>query len=540
NHPQDTLFNWSPGCGYTSGHWYIQVASFPTEWRVGDTLRIIFADSCILERAGINIVLSDEASQEYGETVVLSPIGGVRPVLVNGSVTPGTGFVTTGFVYHVLYTHAGRVAPRSVKVTVDGVEYTMIPDPDSLFLDYQIGCWFRTASPIYGLAKNLTHTYSFSATDEYGSFATGDVFVHSGPVVLNSPPQITTISIAPPVARESDTIFVSVTTNDADGDYVDIYYQWYNTRGIIEGASNRFITGEYFSKHDTVYCYISTYDGETYGDEGYSAYVPILNTAPTSPIFEIVPYPSFDNDTLNVNIITQSTDIDGDTVEYLYEWYVNSWFVSSEPFILPDEFAPGDTVRCVVSATDNDGGYSGDVVRTVIIDAPYLADGNFDPSTGRATTPFNFTVTYYNQRNIPPEMVFVNIGGELYYLEQLEPEDDNYVDGAIYYGTFTLRRGEYRVSFGAVDENGNMARGIDEFAGPVVLNSPPEIYDAYLTPAVGSRFVSGVPIIVRVGSVYDPDDDPVMLLYKWYRNGERLTVGSDRLDPYYFRTGDTI
>jgi len=539
-YPSDTLFDTSLGCGYSSGRWYIQVSSFSGGWNVGDTLRVIFADSCILERAGVNIVLNSEPSQEYGDTVRLYPIAGVRPVLANGSVTPERGYVRTGFVYHILYTHPGRVPPSSVVVNVDGVNYTLIPDPDSLFLDYELGCWFRTASPISGLVRGASHTFRFSATDADGREATGDIFVHYGPEVLNSRPSIVNITIEPSTAKEGDTIRVSVSTSDPDMDPVSVSYEWYNQRGQIPEASSQFLTSDYFSKHDTVYCRVVVSDPYETGDTGYSGSVPVLNTPPSAPGGTITPMPPLDNDVLGVSFDSYGADIDGDSITILYYWYVNGVLVSNDPTIPASEFGVGDTVRCVLQGTDNDGGFSPQVTLFAVVRQPYLENPAFSPNTGNARTLFAFEVTYYNPRNIPPEVVEVLINGAAYTLSPLDEGDDNYIDGARYGTEVNLARGQYNIEFRAVDINGNVARGTQTLQGPVVVNSAPEIANAELVPATGEAFAVGVPIIVRVGSVFDIDGDPVMLLYKWYKNGIRLAVGSDRLDPFYFAAGDTI
>jgi len=56
--PDEILTQFSPGCGYGTGVWQVNVGNFPTGWSPGDTLHIDFIDKCKGEEGSLDIVLT--------------------------------------------------------------------------------------------------------------------------------------------------------------------------------------------------------------------------------------------------------------------------------------------------------------------------------------------------------------------------------------------------------------------------------------------------------------------------------------------------
>ena len=68
--PEEILTQASPGCGYTSGVWQVNVGNFPGGWNAGETLHIDFMDKCKGEKGALDYVLTDGSQQN---DLTLSP-----------------------------------------------------------------------------------------------------------------------------------------------------------------------------------------------------------------------------------------------------------------------------------------------------------------------------------------------------------------------------------------------------------------------------------------------------------------------------------
>jgi hypothetical protein len=69
--PDEILTQSSPGCGYGSGVWQVNMGNFPTGWSAGDTLHIDFIDKCNGEEGALEYTL---ANGGQSHNVTLSPI----------------------------------------------------------------------------------------------------------------------------------------------------------------------------------------------------------------------------------------------------------------------------------------------------------------------------------------------------------------------------------------------------------------------------------------------------------------------------------
>jgi subtilisin family serine protease len=109
------------------------------------------------------------------------------PVLSDGLVSPASGYVTTDFTYSVTYTDADNDPPASPTLSIDGGGPIDMTEVDSGDTDYTDGKDYQYTTS--GLAKDITHTYQFAASDGVDD-ATGDTESHDGPTVQNSPPNM--------------------------------------------------------------------------------------------------------------------------------------------------------------------------------------------------------------------------------------------------------------------------------------------------------------------------------------------------------------
>lgn len=101
------------------------------------------------------------------------------------------------------------------------------------------------------------------------------------------------------------------------------------------------------------------------------------------------------------------------------------------------------------------------------------------PSTGYVTTNFNFNVTYNDFDNDTFGVVTLNLSGPSgstsYLMNELDPSDNNYLDGKIFdFDISGLTKGQYSFHFAASDVDGDWGETAEYYV-PLVLNSEPII-----------------------------------------------------------------
>ncbi len=176
--------------------------------------------------------------------------------------------------------------------------------------------------------------------------------VASAPVtVVNTPSVITGATLSPSSPKVADTITVAVTgTSDDDGDTVTFRYAWTVNSAAIShtGAS---LSSAFFKKGDRVAVTVTPNDGYEDGTPITSASVTVANTAPTVSALTLAPRPAYT--TTSLTATPTAADADGDTLAYVYAWYVDGAKQSATGSVLGSSyFVKGDVVYAEVTATD--------------------------------------------------------------------------------------------------------------------------------------------------------------------------------------------
>ncbi|MDP2313448.1 MAG: LamG-like jellyroll fold domain-containing protein [Pseudomonadota bacterium] len=185
---------------------------------------------------------------------------------------------------------------------------------------------------------------------EYGAAVWSDTAV-----AVNTAPTVTTASLTPATAHTDDVLTASVSTNDADGDTVSVGYTWYVDGVPISATGATLDGGVHFGKGDEVYVVATPDDGEDAGTALASSSVTILNTAPTAPVVAVSPTDPEDADDLVCDLVTPSTDADGDSLSYTYAWELDGSDAGIASDTVPAaSTAAGDAWTCVVVAEDGD------------------------------------------------------------------------------------------------------------------------------------------------------------------------------------------
>ena len=432
----------------------------------------------------------------------------IAPILSDGSVAPTTGDRATVFAYSVTYTNVRDVAPFEVNIIIDGGA----PIAMTMSRDWSEGVEYGYESTL-GLGD---HTFRFEATDILGHEAIGDVAEHAGPTVGNNLPTITGASIE--VDPEPATVLSTLTAvatgwADADGDPEGYHYNWF-VNDVSVGVASSTLDGDYFVRGDEVYCDIIPFDGIDEGAAVSTDPVTIGNSIPGAPTIGYSPDPVYDNDDIDITITAAASDADDDALTYHYSWTIDGEDVGGDASTLDAaETAPGDLVHVDVWA--NDGIDDGPIVGLdIVVDWPTLSDGSVAPLAGTPTETFRYEVTYTSERNIAPDRIYAVIDGADYAMEQVDPADADYTDGAAFYYETTLPFGDHTYAFTGEDAEGNAALGEETVRpGPVQENEPPVITDVAITPYPTATETDVVQVAVTAD---DADGDPVALTYQWF------------------------
>lgn len=183
-------------------------------------------------------------------------------------------------------------------------------------------------------------------------YTQGDPVTSFGATVKNSFPVMLDLVVEPDPPRTDDTIEVSPSMFDADGDTVVAQYTWF-VEGV-EVSTSSFLRGtEDFDKGDEVEVHVNPFDGiDLQGPSIWTATVE--NTPPTAPVVSISPTPPTADDDLECVIDEDSVDADGDSVGYSTAWLVNGKNTAVGATLSASFTTSGDSVECRVTPSDGD------------------------------------------------------------------------------------------------------------------------------------------------------------------------------------------
>ena len=201
--------------------------------------------------------------------------------------------------------------------------------------------------------------------------------------VLNEPPVVPSVSIAPGSPAEGDTLTATVgAATDADGDPVTTSYAWYVDGSVVSTAME--LGSSYFSKHQDIHLEVTPNDGFGSGDPTTSATVTAVNTPPSFTGLSTDPSEAAWGGSLTA-LTTGWSDADGDAESYDYAWYVEGSLAGSGSSLDLSSYTRGDEVY--LEATANDGDDPGNTLTTnvmVIQRLLYASDADmvFEGSAG--------------------------------------------------------------------------------------------------------------------------------------------------------------
>lgn len=183
--------------------------------------------------------------------------------------------------------------------------------------------------------------------------------------VLNSPPSVAEVSIAPedPTTGTEITHAVSGAV-DADGDTISTSVKWY-VNGAYR-ASGPTLTGTSYVKGQDIYAEVTPNDGTEDGTPVKSNVITAVNAPPAITTFTVDPgASSYTDQAISLTVATE--DLDLDTVTLTYAWTKNgaSYGTTSTTSVPTSDTTRGDSFA--VTVTPNDGAVDG-TARSATID----------------------------------------------------------------------------------------------------------------------------------------------------------------------------
>lgn len=321
-----------------------------------------------------------------------------------------------------------------------------------------------------------------------------------------------TVLLTPAYPDESEDLVATLSTEDLDGDVVDVSIAWFRDGAPVDVRGERVdseatLKGEVWEVRVTPSDDVG--DGET-----VTAQVTIGNTAPSVASAAIAPT-ALDRTSVASCVGTGWEDVDGDPEGYQVAWSVDGTEVGTEDTLVIEPYARGSKVRCTL--TPFDGQSTG-----VPVQSPEVTVGNAVPTLTSLTIgpadPRTGTV-------IEPTL------GDL-----VDPDGDDVrvryqwtVDGADR-GTGSTLPGNRFVGGQAIVLTVTLNDGTDDGL-PVVsntlnaANTPPVISEVVLTPASPDTSED----VVATVTAADADGDAYTLSFEWTVDGSVVAETSDTL-----------
>lgn len=348
------------------------------------------------------------------------------------------------------------------------------------------------------LSQN-THQITLSVTDEMGLSCTDTIeySIGSPPTLLLQLPYVDTL------INEGDDLTFSAYVSDTEQSGSDLLVEWesdidgqlYSGYAAANGISLFNSTSLSFGTH-TISATVTDLDG-LYATGTVSI---IVNAIPTQPNVTITPDPATTTDTLTATA-SGSTDFDGTTPTYLYEWYQNGTLTShTTATIAPTETLKNET--WLVRVTPTDGITNGPFVEssvTLVNTPPTMSSISVSPTS--PTTQDNITCSYSGSDVDPSDNLTYGI--EWFVNNTMVSGSTDTLLGPFVQGDVVTCR---------VTPNDGADLGTFAEANTTVINTAPVVHSVTLSPSVNATN----DIITATVDSSDLDNDALTHTWIWY------------------------
>lgn len=345
--------------------------------------------------------------------------------------------------------------------------------------------------------------------------------------VVNAIPVVSDLALRPEEPRVTDLITADFHVFDADDDIVIPHFEWFVDDARVPDADGPSLSGEAFSKHQTIRVELTPDDGFDQGERVVSALITAINSAPVVHEVELSPAVAGIEDTILATI--HATDDDGDEIELSYRWFVGGELVTEG---LSNTLEPTYHVRDAavsVEVTASDGEDDSE---------PFTAEGSVWGNTPPVVTSVELT---------PPDPTVLDVitASSETFDADLDPVEVRYawladgveieeVEGAILTSEH-FSKGQ-SISARATPNDG-FDDGLPVESDTVtVQNSPPSVLAVSLSPESPT---SDTTVTASV-ETFDADDDPLELTYVWRLGGVEVDASGPELSPTFYARGAEV
>ena len=207
----------------------------------------------------------------------------------------------------------------------------------------------------------------------------------------NSPPVITSVNIFPEKPNKDSELGFFIEGHDPDRDPVQYDCQWIRNGEELIGENKNVLKSEKFRKGDLLRVRVTPSDGKVKGLPFLSDPVKILNSPPVIQEVWIEPKMAQGADRLKASV--KSSDPDGDSIDYSYQWEKNGEVLNEErgEFLERGRFKKGDSMTVTLIPDDGETQGSPKKSETLIIsnDPPLIVSS---PPTSAQRTKYFYQV----------------------------------------------------------------------------------------------------------------------------------------------------
>lgn len=431
---------------------------------------------------------------------------GYKPQLENPAVFPPEGDAGEFFNFTVTYLDLDDDAPVNMNITIIGpvsmnVSMQALDPGDSVYTDGKD--YYYDISLPEGI-----YTYYFVTNDTLFWNRTSDFLLTVG----NAVPELNNPAVSPATGLGGQYFNFTVTYLDANDDApnpINVTITGPVSLNITmfpldSGDTNYTDGNEYYYNISlppgTYNYYFVANDSKDWNATGTFVLI-VNNNAPQLSLPQVIPSTGFTDTEYNFTVTY--TDLDNhppDTITVnitgMGEYDLNEVDILDIDYSDGKEYyysATGFTIGIHdfhFAANDTFGNWTETITLQfeVINSVPGLSLAQVNPMVGYNDTWFNFTVTYSDLDDHPPDTILVNITNlGIFDMIETDPSDVDYTDGKGFYLNISglANSTSYSFHFAANDTLGNWTE-TTEILGPQVLNTPPSLSSPAVNPTFGS------------------------------------------------------
>ena len=193
----------------------------------------------------------------------------------------------------------------------------------------------------------------------------------------NRAPVIRSANLMPQQPTSGDTLTLDIKTMDPDHDAIQLQVTFFRNGNPIQSSDRVSLSTSGFPRGDRIHATVTASDGAA-ESVATTAAVLIVNQHPRVTSMRLVPEQPHAG--MDITVIAEAQDVDGDGFELRYEWTLNGEVLPKSDAVLEKgTFKRGDEVRVSVFARDAEG--EGMPVRSPVFKIPNGApDITSDPS----------------------------------------------------------------------------------------------------------------------------------------------------------------